>query len=98
AMADDSVDLPELGAPKGKLLTLTASQALEVEYSEGTFATRAELLEHLGYENAEIRSVDESFAEKVARFITNPYVVPILLSIGSIGLILELYSPGFGIP
>ncbi|MDQ0269500.1 NfeD family protein [Cytobacillus purgationiresistens] len=98
AMADDSVDLPELGAPEGKLLTLTASQALEVDYSEGTFETRAELLKHLGYENAEIRMVEESFAEKIARLITHPVIVPILLSIGSLGLILELYSPGFGIP
>ncbi|MCA1025433.1 nodulation protein NfeD [Cytobacillus kochii] len=98
AMADDSIDLPELGAPKGKLLTLTASQADEVEYSEGTFATQAELLEHLGYEDAEVRSIEESFSEKLARFITHPIIVPILLSIGSIGLLLELYSPGFGIP
>ncbi len=98
AMADESVDLPELGAPKGKLLTLTAEQAEEVGYSEGTVNSRAELLEKLGYENAEIRTIDESFAEKLARFITNPLVVPILLSIGSLGLVLELYSPGFGIP
>ncbi|CAM3670459.1 nodulation protein NfeD [Aeromicrobium ponti] len=98
AMADESVDLPELGAPKGKLLTLTAEQAEEVGYSEGTVDSRADLLKRLGYENAEIRTIDESFAEKLARFITHPVVVPILLSIGSLGLVLELYSPGFGIP
>ncbi|GLB58253.1 NfeD family protein [Cytobacillus sp. NCCP-133] len=98
AMADESVDLPELGAPKGKLLTLTAEQAEEVGYSEGTVSSRAELLEMLGFENAEIRTIDESFAEKLARFITHPVVIPILLSIGSLGLVLELYSPGFGVP
>lgn len=98
AMADESVDLPELGAPKGKLLTLTAEQAEEVGYSEGTVTTRAELLSKLGFENADVRTIDESFAEKLARFITHPVVVPILLSIGSLGLVLELYSPGFGIP
>jgi membrane-bound serine protease (ClpP class) len=48
--------------------------------------------------NAEIKTVEESFAEKIARFITHPVVIPILLSIGSLGLILELYSPGFGLP
>ncbi|PWW26531.1 membrane-bound serine protease (ClpP class) [Cytobacillus oceanisediminis] len=98
AMADESVDLPKLGAPKGKLLTLTAEQAEEVGYSEGTVDSRADLLKRLGYENAQIRTIDESFAEKLARFITHPVVVPILLSIGSLGLVLELYSPGFGIP
>ncbi len=39
-----------------------------------------------------------SFAEKVARFLTHPIVIPILLSIASLGLIVELYSPGFGVP
>lgn len=98
AMADESVDLPEYDAGKGSLLTLTSEQAVEVGYSEGTVKNLDELLTKLGYEDAEIRTVEESFAEKVARFITHPVVVPILLTIGSLGLVLELYSPGFGIP
>jgi len=98
AMAEESVDLPEYGAGKGALLTLTTEQALEVGYSEGTVENLEQLIETLGYENATIKRVDETFAEKVARFITNPVVVPILLSIGSLGLVVELYSPGFGIP
>jgi membrane-bound serine protease (ClpP class) len=98
AMADENVHLPELGAEKGKLLTLTADKAVEVGYAEGIVHNRDELLKDLGLENAQIKKVDESFAEKLARFITNPYVIPILLSIGSLGLVLELYSPGFGVP
>ncbi|WP_425462110.1 NfeD family protein [Mesobacillus subterraneus] len=98
AMADESIDLPELGAGKGKLLTLTAEQALEVGYSEGTVKNLDDLLKKLGYENAEIRNVDVTFAEKLARFLTHPVVIPILMTIGSLGLVLELYSPGFGLP
>jgi membrane-bound serine protease (ClpP class) len=98
AMADENVDLPEYGAGKGELLTLTAEQALEVGYSEGTVKDRSELISKLGYEQAEIKEVNESFAEKVARFITNPVVTSVLITIGSLGLVLELYSPGFGIP
>lgn len=98
AMADEDVDLPKLGAPKGKLLTLTSDQAVEVHYSEGTYPNLDSLLQHLGYAHADIRHMDESFAEKLARFITNPVVIPILLTIGSLGLVLELFSPGFGIP
>lgn len=98
AMADESIDLPEYGAGKGKLLTLTADQALEVGYSEGTVKNLDDLLDRLGYENAEIRDVHETFAEKLARFLTHPVVIPILLTIGSLGLVLELYSPGFGLP
>ena len=98
AMADESVDLPQLGAPKGKLLTLGAESAYEVDYSQGTVKNLDELIKKLGYVNAEIRTVEESFAEKIARFLTHPVIIPILLSIGSLGLVLELYSPGFGIP
>lgn len=98
AMVDDSIHLPEVGAPKGELLTLTANAALNVGYSKGTVSNIEELLKELGIEKATISKPDVSFAEKVARFLTHPIVVPILLSIGSIGLVLELYTPGFGIP
>jgi membrane-bound serine protease (ClpP class) len=98
AMADENVHLPELGAEKGSLLTLTADQALEVGYAEGIVKNQDELLKGLNLQDAQLKKVDESFAEKLARFITNPFVIPILLSIGSLGLVLELYSPGFGVP
>ncbi|MEI2355978.1 NfeD family protein [Mesobacillus zeae] len=98
AMADESIDLPEYGAGKGKLLTLTSNQALKAGYSEGTVNNLDGLLEKLDLEGADVKKVDESFAEKVARFLTHPVVIPILMTIGSLGLVLELYSPGFGIP
>ncbi|WP_404810025.1 NfeD family protein [Metabacillus halosaccharovorans] len=98
AMADKDVDIPEYGAGKGDLLTLETKQALEVGYSEGTASSLEDLLTQLDLEGAAVLKAEESLAEKIARFITNPVVVPILLSIGSLGLVVELYSPGFGVP
>ena len=98
AMADPDVDLPEYRAEKGKLLTLTASEALEVEYSQGTVSSFEEVLAKAGYENAEVISTELTIFEKIARFIAHPIVVPILLSIAGLGLVVELYSPGFGVP
>ncbi|SFP20680.1 NfeD family protein [Salibacterium halotolerans] len=98
AMADPSVDLPEYSAGKGELLTLTASEAAEVNYAEYTPENREALLQELNLSNAEVQEIEVSAAEKIARFVTNPVLIPILLSVGSIGLIIELYSPGFGIP
>ncbi|THE15417.1 nodulation protein NfeD [Bacillus timonensis] len=98
AMADKEIDLPELGAEKGKFLTLTSKQALQVGYAEGVVKDRTDLLQTLGYEKAAVEQAELSLAEKIARFITNPIVVSILLTIGSLGLVVELYSPGFGIP
>ena len=98
AMADENIDLPKYGAEKGKLLTLTSEQAVEVNYAEGIVNNLDELLEKLGYSEADVRPLEVSFAEKIARFITNPFVYSILLTIGSLGLVMELYSPGFGVP
>ena len=47
---------------------------------------------------AKVVETEEAFVETLARIVTNPVVVPILLSLASLGLILELYSPGFGVP
>jgi membrane-bound serine protease (ClpP class) len=98
AMADADIDLPKYNAGKGKLLTLTSSQALEVGYSEGTVQNMKELLKIFEFNESQVVTSKVSLSENVARFITHPVVVPILLSLGSLGLILELYSPGFGIP
>src|SRR5699024_6689433 len=98
AMADASLDLPEYGAKEGELLTLTASDAEKVGYSEGTMESFEELLAHLNLQNAKVIEMKETATENIARFITNPIVVPILLSIAGLGLVVELYSPGFGVP
>jgi membrane-bound serine protease (ClpP class) len=98
AMADSSVDLPEYGAPKGSFLTLGPTDAIKVGYAEGVVDDRVELLHELGLSKATIIETEPTLAEEVARFLTNPIVYSILLSVASLGLIVELYSPGFGIP
>ncbi|OZM57745.1 hypothetical protein CIB95_05105 [Lottiidibacillus patelloidae] len=98
AMADPEIDLPQYDAPKGRYLTLTAKKALEVGYAEAIVNDNTELLAFLKLQEAKVEKMEVSFAEKIARFVTSPIVIPILLSIGSLGLIVELYSPGFGIP
>lgn len=98
AMADDSVDLPEYRAGKGQLLTLTAKEAKEVDYSEGTVSSFKELIDLKGFDGSEIIQTNLTFTESLARLITHPVVVPILLSIAGLGLVVELYSPGFGVP
>lgn len=98
AMADKQIDLPEFRAPVGEFLTLTADEALQVEYSEGTANSLKEVLQKAGIEDSEVIAVEPTLAEHIARIVTNPIVVPILLSIASLGLVLQLYSPGFGVP
>jgi membrane-bound serine protease (ClpP class) len=98
AMLNPDIDMPEYGAEKGELLTLSAKQALEVGYADALAETRANVLDELGLSGAVIEEVEASFAEKVARFLTSPFVVPILLAVGTLGFVIEFFSPGFGIP
>src|SRR5699024_1803643 len=97
-MADKEIDLPEYNAPKGQYLTLGPTAALEVGYSNGTVNHRTEVLAELGLANAEVVEIEPTAAEEFARFLTNSVVVSILLSLAGLGLIIELYSPGFGVP
>src|SRR5690625_4708708 len=97
AMADKTIDLPELGAPEGEFLTLSPNDAVEVDYAEGVVKNRDELLDELNLTDATIEETETTVAEELARFVTNPVVVPILLSVASLGLIVELYTPGFGV-
>lgn len=98
AMADPDIDLPEYSAPEGEYLTLGASDALDVDYAEGVVDHRTALLDKLNLSDATIVETEPTLSEEVARFLTNPVVIPILLSVASLGLIVELYSPGFGVP
>ena len=97
AMADESIDLPEYGAPKGEFLTLSSKDAVEVSYAEGIVQNRTALLAELDLQNATLKEMETSIAEEIARFVTSPIVIPILLSVASLGLIVELYTPGFGV-
>lgn len=98
AMADIDIDAKEAGAPKGELLTFNTDRALQFGYAEGEAKNMDDLLQKLKLQDASVQYDEVSFAEKVARFLTHPIVIPILLSIASLGLVVELYSPGFGVP
>ena len=98
AMANPKVDLPKYRAGVGDLLTLTADEAVEVGYAKGIANSLQEVLDLTNLADAEVTSLQPTFFENVVRFITNPIIIPILLSIASIGLVMELYSPGFGVP
>lgn len=98
AMADPAINAKEAGAPKGKLLTLTAEKAKEVGYSEGTVSNLDALYTKLGFDKADVHHAEEGFVGKLGRWLTNPFVVPVLLTLALLGLTIELFSPGLGIP
>jgi len=97
AMVDDEVVITGL-VEKGKLLTLTSTEALKWGYSEGEASNMDALLTAEGLNGATIIPMEPSLSEHLVRFITNPVVAGILISLGFLGLMAELTSPGFGVP
>lgn len=97
AMVDESIAIDGL-VEEGKLLTMTTSEALEWGYADGEAGTIEEALEAEGIVNAELIRVEYSLAERFVRFLTNPVVSSLLISLGFLGLLAELTSPGFGVP
>lgn len=96
AMVDEGLGVPGL-LDKGKLLTLSTSEALTVGYAKAEVGSQAELLAAIGLPGARVVSVETNWAEALVRFVTNPLVAPLLLSLGMLGLIFEIKTGAFGL-
>lgn len=96
AMVDRDIEIPGV-IEKGKLLTLTYRQAQEHGFADYIVQDREELLKALEMDGAEIIIGKQSTAETLTRFATNPYIASLLLMIGIAGIVIELFTVGFGI-
>lgn len=97
AMVDSDVSIPGVTA-RGKLLTLTTEEALKLGIADFEASTLRAALDQLGLKDAEIRETGTNWAEEFVRFLTNPVVSSLLVSVAMIGIIVEVRTPGFGIP
>jgi membrane-bound serine protease (ClpP class) len=80
-----------------RLLTLTYSEALDIGFTDGVFASRAELLSALGLDGARVITIGSSPAEGLARFLTRIEVATILITIAIAALAIEVMTAGFGV-
>ncbi len=96
AMVDADRSLKGL-APEGKLLTLTTMEGLR----HGMFDLEAETLEllrgQLGLADNPVETASVNWAERVARTLTDPTFSGMLMTVGMLGLLMELYTAGFGV-
>jgi membrane-bound serine protease (ClpP class) len=96
AMVDEDMAIEGLTV-KGKLLTLTYEEALKVHISDGTVSGVPDVLSRLGKPWSEVVTARINWAERVVRFLTDPIVSSLLMSLGFLGLLIELKTPGFGL-
>lgn len=96
AMADKDIEIPGL-VSSDKLVNLTAQEAIEYGVADILTKDYREMLSHFGYEASDIEVVDEGLQVKLAKYISNPYISTILLTLGFVGLVIEILTPGFGL-
>ena len=96
AMVDADVEVPGINL-KGKLLTLTTDEALQHKVADFRAETLEALLAHLGLAGAQVRPATPHWAEQLVRFLTHPVMSSLLISMGMLGIMVELRTPGFGI-
>ena len=97
AMVDADVEIPDV-IEKGKLLTLTTDEALKHKVADFRADSLAAVLEQLELAGAELRHATPNWAENLVRFLTHPIVSSLLITVGMLGVILELRTPGVGVP
>jgi len=112
AMVDETLDIDTLvtsegdtlylddieGAHGGKLLTLRTTTALKYGMADYQMDSLEELIEHFGLADLERVDVVPTWSEAIVRFLTDPIVSSLLMTLGFLGLIFEIQSPGWGIP
>jgi membrane-bound serine protease (ClpP class) len=96
AMVDESIEVPGVVAA-GQLLTLTTTEAVTLGVATAEVEDYAALLELAGLSGATTVSARPNWAEGIVRFLSNPLVAPMLLSLGFLGLIIEINTPTFGL-
>jgi membrane-bound serine protease (ClpP class) len=94
-MVDEEIEVPNV-KPRGKLLTLTEGEAVRLRYASRASDLGA-LLQQVGAANATVVTARVNWAENLVRFLTHPVVAPLLLSLGFLGLIVEVKTPGLGL-
>jgi len=98
AMVDERIVVPNL-IDSGKVLTLTAEEAVRWGYCDGIAESVDEVItKYLGYANYELKSYSPSWLDDLKGFLMNPAVQSILILIIIGGIYFELQTPGIGFP
>lgn len=98
AMVDDRVRIENV-IDSGKVLTLTAEEAVKLGYCDGIAESVDEVItKYLNFPQYELQAYQPSLYDKVKGFLMNPFFQAILIMIIIAGIYFELQTPGVGFP
>ena len=96
SMADSDIAIEGV-IDGGKLLNLTAQEAYQLGLADVLSSDYNVILEHFGFEASQVEVMEEGLQVKLSKYISNPYISTLLLTLGFVGLVLEVLTPGFGL-
>lgn len=103
AMADRRIEIPdpyEAGkyiVQKGELLNLTTKEAERLGFIDYVSNNYEQILKFFNISYGTLIPVKPDFKMTIAQWVTSSVVLPMILSIGFIGLLVEIFTPGFGL-
>ncbi|NLJ00473.1 MAG: nodulation protein NfeD [Bacteroidales bacterium] len=98
AMVDERVVIPGY-ADSTQILTLTATEAMELEYCDGIAESVHEVIvTYLGYSDYRLETYNPSFYDKIKGFLMSSVLQAFLIMFIIGGIYFELQSPGVGFP
>ena len=102
AMVDETIVLTKendgIDLDNKTLLTLSADEAVRINIADNKANSIEEIIKLKNMnDNYEIITVEEEEYDTVLKFLLNPFVLSILISIGIAGVYLEIKTPGFGV-
>ena len=95
AMVDESIEVEGV-IEAGKLLTLTTEEAEAIGFARSAEDLQ-DVFRQAGISVERTVPAELNWAEGVVRFLTHPVVAPFLLSLGFLGLLVEIKTPTFGL-
>ncbi|HKI56182.1 MAG TPA: NfeD family protein [Trueperaceae bacterium] len=96
-MVDQTIAIPGIATDK-ELVTLTAQEAVANNIANIQASSVQDALQQWGYGGAAIQRLTPTLSERLASLLTNPIAAAALLVIGIGGLLIEIFTPGFGVP
>ncbi len=97
AMVDSSINIDSITV-RGKVLSFTASEALQYGFCDGIVENINELLEKENIKTAKIEIYEPNWIEHIILFLLNPVVQGLLIMLIIGGIYFELQTPGVGFP
>lgn len=96
-MVSARIEIPGISTSE-ELVTLTAAQAVEFNIADFEATSLPDALAQLGYGDVTLEILTPSTWERFSGALTNPLIAAILLAVGVIGVMIEIFTPGFALP